>query len=73
MTTLALSRGWSKAAAATHRIRYAVLRAVHALRRIRKIRADHRFLQTLPDHLLDDIGVRRGDIDHAILRGRSRG
>jgi uncharacterized protein YjiS (DUF1127 family) len=40
-----------------------------ALRRERKIRRAAAELESLSEHMLNDIGIRRGDIEH-IVRGR---
>ena len=72
MSTLALPRRWSVAAAGSHSIVDAIgLFARRVERRVR-IWNDQRRLQTLPDYLLDDIGISRGEIPSVTEFGRVR-
>jgi uncharacterized protein YjiS (DUF1127 family) len=43
------------------------------VRRWLRRRQGQRALAELPDHLLRDIGLTRGEIDHAVTHGRARG
>lgn len=43
--------------------------AMTTIRAFRRRRATYA-LHQLPDHLLRDIGISRGEIDHAVRRGR---
>jgi uncharacterized protein YjiS (DUF1127 family) len=48
----------------------AALFVVDRIGRRRTIRNDRRLLQAMPDYLLTDIGIARGDIDRAVQFGR---
>jgi uncharacterized protein YjiS (DUF1127 family) len=40
------------------------------IRRHLKVRSDRRLLQSMPDHMLADIGMTRGAINRAVGHGR---
>ena len=71
MTTLALSRGWSRTAASS-RVLFAAMLMVRRANRWVRIRTDRRRLQAMPDYLLKDIGLSRTEIEDAVEFGRSR-
>lgn len=70
MTTLAFSRGWSRTAAASHPILFAALVVTRRVRRHFRVRRDQRRLQAMPDYLLADLGISRGQIEAATALGR---
>ncbi|MGQ7793204.1 DUF1127 domain-containing protein [Faunimonas sp. B44] len=39
--------------------------------RLVRAHRDRRLLQSMPDHMLADIGIRRSEIDHVVFHGRS--
>lgn len=61
-----LSQIWSIIASVIKRLR-AFNSEVH---RRRKIRADMEILRSMSDHMLNDIGIRRFEIDYIIYNGR---
>ncbi len=70
MSTPALSRRWSSAAAGSNRIVFAALMVARRVRRRVRIWEDRRKLQALPDHLLADIGISRSEIERVTDFGR---
>ncbi len=73
MTTITLPRsgGLSEAGLSST---LALARALYAaIARSYRIRQDRRALQSMPDHLLSDIGISRSKIEAATEFGRSRG
>jgi uncharacterized protein YjiS (DUF1127 family) len=69
VTTLALTRGWSRTAA-SNPLLFAALVVVRRIRRRLKVRADRKALHSMPDYLLTDIGISRSEIDSATEYGR---
>ncbi len=65
MSTLALPRRWSVAAAGSNGIPDAASMVFRRMERRVRIWQDQRRLQALPDYLLDDIGISRGEIASA--------
>jgi uncharacterized protein YjiS (DUF1127 family) len=65
VSTLATTRQFREAHSANKAVDIA-----RAIRRWMKIRRDRRLLQAMPDYLLSDIGLSRGEIDYATERGR---
>lgn len=47
----------------------ALAQALRALERAHRLRSDARRLHEMSDAMLSDIGVSRGDIDHAVRHG----
>jgi uncharacterized protein YjiS (DUF1127 family) len=70
VTTLAFSRGWSRTAADTNPILFVAIVVWRRVRRQMRIRNDRRVLQSMPDHMLADIGIGRGEIPYATTFGR---
>ncbi len=72
MSTLTLPRRWSVAAAGSNGIPDAASMVFRRMERRVRIWQDQRRLQALPDYLLDDIGISRGEIPTATEFGRIR-
>ena len=70
MTTLAPSLRVPKAILASNPLIFAAVVFARRLRRRLKIREDRRLLQAMPDYLLADIGISRGQIEAATEYGR---
>ena len=70
MTTLAPSHRLPNAILASNPLTFAAVVLARRVRRWLKIREDRRLLQALPDHLLSDIGISRGEIEAATEYGR---
>jgi uncharacterized protein YjiS (DUF1127 family) len=59
-------------ATATTRSSAATLVIIHRAIAWFRLRSCHNSLQALPDHVLRDIGISRGEIDHVIRHGMLR-
>ena len=70
MTTLAPSHRLPNAILASNPLTFAVVVMARRVGRWLKIREDRRLLQAMPDYLLSDIGVSRGEIEAATRYGR---
>ena len=70
MTTLAPSLRVPKAILASNPLIFAAVVFARRLRRRLKVREDQRLLQAMPDYLLADIGISRGQIEAATEFGR---
>ena len=57
-------------AAGWHRFRARVARLIAWIRAGHRVRRDLALLRAADDRLLDDIGLLRGQIDHAVRHGR---
>ncbi|MGL4965687.1 MAG: DUF1127 domain-containing protein [Inquilinus sp.] len=57
-------------AAGRHRVRARVARLIAWIRTEHRVRRDLALLRTADDRQLADIGLTRGEIDHAVRRGR---
>ena len=69
MTTLALSDRHPEQTAASGMMA-GILHLAGRLARRRMIRSDRQLLQAMPDYLLADIGITRGDIARVVEHGR---
>jgi len=70
VTTLAPSHRLPNAILASNPLTFAAVVLTRRVRRWLKIREDRRLLQALPDYLLSDIGISRGEIEAATQYGR---
>jgi uncharacterized protein YjiS (DUF1127 family) len=70
VTTLAPSLRLPNAIMASHPLTFAAVVFARRLRRRLKVREDRRLLQAMPDYLLADIGISRGEIESATEYGR---
>jgi len=72
VSTIALSRRQPDAAQGWIPVINAASWAARQIARRLKIRSDRRLLQSMPDYLLADIGITRGEIETAVEFGRER-
>lgn len=70
MTTLAPSHRLPNAIMASNPFIFAAVLFARRVSRRLKIREDRRALQAMPDYLLSDIGISRGEIEGATEYGR---
>jgi uncharacterized protein YjiS (DUF1127 family) len=72
MTTIAIPRSGGTSTGLSGTLDLA-RRGFASLARSYRIRQDRRALQSMPDHMLRDIGVSRSEIDSVLRYGRSPG
>ena len=70
MNTVTLMRTSQFAPAEHSRLLFAAMMVARRIRRRLKVRSDRRLLQSLPDHMLADLGISRSGIARAIEFGR---
>lgn len=70
MNTVTLMRYPHFAPAEHNRLLFAAMVIARRIRRRMKVRSDRKLLQSMPDHMLADIGISRGGIDRAVVSGR---
>lgn len=63
------SEATSLAASLARTIAFFVSDALRRIERAHRVRSDARRLHEMPDDMLADIGISRGDIDHAVRHG----
>ncbi len=66
-----IANGAAGRLAALPRLFPVLANAVESVTRLARVHRDRRLLQSMPDHMLADIGIRRSEIDHVVFHGRS--